>query len=116
MERIEHEQTIVTYNAYLERIVDSMMHFCEDLLESNYQDVSEVLPMIIDGMSWINEALEGYVNLGYVPAHLLNEFHQVIHGLHGALENKDYVLLYDLFEFEIIPLLKKLKIQTVETN
>lgn len=116
MQQAEYEQTVVTYNAYLERMADASRHFCEDLLDSNYQEISGVLPALIDGISWVNEVLEGLVTLGRVPGNQLLEFRQNINNLHEALENKDNVLLYDLLQFDVIPLFERLKIKPDEVN
>jgi hypothetical protein len=116
MEPAEYQQIVISYNGYLERMADAARNFCEDLQDSNYQEISGVLPVLIDGITWVNEALEGFVNIGRVPVDQLHEFRQIIHSLHEALENKDNVLLYDLLQFDVIPLFERLKIKAVEAN
>jgi hypothetical protein len=116
MDQVQYEQSINTYNAYLDRMMEAARHFCEDLLDSNYQEVSSVLPALIEGISWVNEALESFVNIGWASGERLQELRQMIHGLHEALENKDNVLLYDLLQFDAIPFFENAKISATETN
>ena len=41
-------------------------------------------------------------------------FQLVIEKLTEALENKDYVLLHDLFNYEMLPLLSKIKVAEIK--
>jgi hypothetical protein len=109
-------QVIVTYNQYLQRMSEAAGHFCEDLVASNYQEISGVLPALVEGLAWINEALEKFVKMSYIAEEDLTAFREFIHRLYDALENKDYVLLHDLCEFELEALLDSIYISETPVN
>ena len=110
MNQEELNQTITTYDHYLSRMSVAAEHFCEDLVASNYQEVSGVLPALVEGLAWINEALEQFVNLEYLAANDLEAYRNFITSLYESLQNKDYVLVHDLCEFELPPILEQISI------
>ncbi len=106
----ELQQIIESYNNYIERMIIAVRHFCEDLEETDYQEISPALPTIFDGIGWLLEAGEGLMNLEQLPAEKYRSFQELIKDLGGAMENQDYRLLHDIFEFELLTLLTELKI------
>ncbi len=106
----ELHQIIEGYNNYLERMIVAVQHFCEDLEESDYQEISPALPTIFDGIGWLVEAGEGLMNLEQLAAEKYHSFQELIKSLGEAMENQDYRLLHDIFEFELLSLLPELKI------
>jgi hypothetical protein len=116
MTQEELSQAIDIYDQYLQRMTEATVHFCEDLVESNYQEISGVLPAIVEGLAWINEALEKFLKLNYIAEEDLIAFREFIGKLYEALENKDYVLLHDLCEFELEPLLDSIYISETPIN
>jgi hypothetical protein len=112
----EMDQTIVTYNDYLDRMAVTVQHFCEDLTDANYQVLSPAIPAIIDGLGWLNEAVESFVKINVLEAEQHTTLQTLIKNLSEAMENKDYILMHDLFEFELQPLLGNLKVTNPEVN
>lgn len=107
----EEQQRIANdFNHYLDKMHDAVEHFCEDLAESNFSEVSMVLPSIVEGLGWINDALAGFAELGEIPSERCKSFQLIVEKLTDALENKDYLLLHDLFTYEMLPLLNELKV------
>ncbi len=116
MTQEELDQTIATYDGYLQRMSVAVGHFCEDLVVSNYQEISGVLPALVEGLAWINETMEKFVKLGYLGEEELTAFRGFLTNLYEALQNKDYVLVHDLCEFELLSLLGRISISGVQIN
>lgn len=110
MTDLEMQETISTYNSYLDRMAAAMRHFCEDLEESNFLEISPVITSIAEGLDWINSALESFVRLAKVSAEKFASFQGLLKNMYEALQNKDYVLLHDLLEYELIGLISELKV------
>jgi hypothetical protein len=106
----QHQQLITDFNHYLDKMHDAVVHFCEDLAESNFSEISMVLPSIVEGLGWINDALTGLSGLGEISMERQTSFQFIVGKLTEALENKDYLLLHDLFQYEMLPLLGGLKV------
>jgi len=112
----EYAQTIKTYNEYLERMHTAVGHICEDLQESDYQELSMTMPAVVEGLAWVYEAATEFVRLGKIEAAQYDSLKGLIGNLGDAMENHDYLLLHDLMEFELIPILENIKIKDGEVN
>jgi hypothetical protein len=116
MTKEEMDQTVVTYNDYLDRMAVTVQHFCEDLTDANYQLLSPAIPAIIEGLGWLNEAADSFVKIDVLEADQHKTLQTLIKNMGEAMENKDYILMHDLFEFELQPLLVNLKVTNPGLN
>lgn len=116
MNKEEMEQVILTYNNYLDRMETALQHFCEDILESEYKEMGPVILSVIDGLEWLTEAAENFSKLGKLDTNEYIALTTIIMNIKNSMENKDYVLMHDLVEFELIPLLGDLKIVAEKVN
>lgn len=66
-----------------------------------------LMPLIIDGMQWTVQALTLTQDV-YEKKIDLNELNQKLEEIVEAMENQDYILVGDLFEYEIIPILENI--------
>lgn len=112
----EFKQAIDTFNQYLDRMHTAVTHICEDLEDSDYQELNLTMPAVVEGLGWIYEAASGFVGLGKIEAEQFSLLESLISNLGEAMENQDYLLLHDLMEFELIPLFDGLKIKDGEIN
>ncbi len=106
----EYTQTVIAFNEYLERMLNAVEHICEDLQESDYQGLSPAMPAVLDGLAWIFEAMEGFINLGKIETEKYHTLQDIIKNMGEAFENKDHRLLHDLLEYELLPLIDSIKI------
>jgi hypothetical protein len=106
----EYNQTILAFNEYLGKMSSVVEHICEDFQESDYQETSPAMPAVVEGLAWIYEATEGFVNLGKIEVEKYQSLQSVIKNMGEAFENKDNVLLRDILEFELLPLLESMKL------
>lgn len=112
----EYAQTVDTYNKYLERMHTAVSHICEDLQETDYQDLSMTMPAVVEGLAWIYEAAAEFAGLGKIEAGQYTLLENLIKSLGEAMENQDFLLLHDLMEFELIPLLEGIKVKEGKIN
>lgn len=110
MTNAELEQTITIYNNYLDRMSGAVRHLSEDLGDAGNPEGKMVLPALIEGLEWLNEAIAGFVEFGKIETSKQETFQNLLKKMFEALENKDYPLLQDLCEFELGPFLEELKI------
>ncbi|WP_313892594.1 hypothetical protein [Psychrobacillus sp.] len=97
------KDTIQSFNEYLPRVVAGSHDIAESLRSDN---VAVALPMILDfseGMSWLVEAIELF-KINEVDANLhIDRIHEFLNEINAGLEMQDYVLVADMFEYEIAP-------------
>jgi len=101
---------IKTYNNYLDRMQETIKHLCLNFEENSLQEFKLVLPAVVEGLAWLNEAVINFVRVGKIAEDQYRTFQQLMADITEALANKDYILLHDLFEYELKALLTALKI------
>jgi len=112
----EFKQAVETFNQYLERMSAAVAHICEDLADSDYQELNLAMPAVVEGLAWVFEAASEFVGLGKIEAGQYGLLEGLISNLGEAMENQDYLLLHDLMEFELGPLLEGLKVTDGKIN
>lgn len=111
----EFNQTMETYNEYLTKMAIAVKHFCEDLQETDFQEMGMTMPAIVEGLEWIYDAAGSFNDLGKINQVNYSNYEMIVKNLSEALENKDLSLLHDLMEYELLPVLEELRL-TVESN
>lgn len=103
------EQVIVdTFDSlrdYIPRLTRTAENMAETLQSGNHQEAIHQLPAFFEGVEWVVQALNGLSKNGYyidVKTSLLNEY---LIETEKAIRNQDVILLADLLEYEIVPIL-----------
>lgn len=96
-------ETVQSYNEYLPRVVAGSQEIADNLRSDN---VAVALTMILDfseGMSWLVEAIDLF-KINEVNVELqIDKIHEFLNEINAGLEMQDYVLVADMFEYEIAP-------------
>lgn len=105
-EKFEALKTAVEY-------IDNLKNGIGDLVvyinQDNYQSGITLVPQIVDGIDWLVQviSLTNDLHKGKVCVGNINEnLEQIIE----AIENEDYTLIGDLFNYEILPILEDIQI------
>lgn len=100
-------ETIGSIIEYLPNLLEGCKVMIQDFQTGNEAAALDRLPLVLEGLQWVLDAIVGIKNNG----HVLNcdEGILTVHlqEMAGALEIADYVLLADLFEYEIVPILEQ---------
>ncbi|MEK5483885.1 MULTISPECIES: hypothetical protein [unclassified Viridibacillus] len=95
--------TIQSFNKYLPRVAKGSQDIAENLRSDQ---IAIALKMILDfseGMSWLLEASELFkVNNVKVDVQI-EKVQEFLQEINAGLEMQDYVLVADMFEYEISP-------------
>ncbi|TCT20445.1 hypothetical protein EDD68_1138 [Melghiribacillus thermohalophilus] len=100
-------ETQESFYIYIERVARGAMNIAEKIRE---EQVGEAMNMIADfseGVMWISQVIELMKNQNYkidIDPTKLNEF---LSEINEGLEREDYVIVADLFEYEIHPFFKQ---------
>lgn len=101
------EETLESLNEYLPKLIEGCKEVSRDLQTGNEAAALDKLPLVLEGLEWVTEAIGGIKNNGRsinVDEKALIPF---LLDMEGALEIGDYVLVADLFEYEIAPILEQ---------
>ncbi len=90
---------------YIDNLVEGMMQCVKCLSDSNLKEGYELIVTITEGLQWVYEVVELTKPI-LTEAIEEIELNERLNELVEALENEDLMLISDLYEYEIIPLLK----------
>lgn len=101
----EKNEALKTADKYMDNLKKGIQSLVEKFQGGMENDALNLLPLVIDGLQWMAQAvtLTKDVQKGEIN---LFKFNSKLKEVVEAIENEDYILVGDLFEYEIIPILE----------
>ena len=110
MTKQELEQTLLTYNDYLDKVLGVILHVCDDLRENEFEPLKLVMPALIEGLGWIYESAEELIKCGSIDQSAFRNFVVLIPKMAGMMEQNDLLQVHAILRYELPAVLIKLKI------
>ena len=101
------KETLESCLDYLPKLIRAVSEIPEMLQSGNEAAGIRLLPPVFDGLQWVMEAIQGMQRNGFLREVDLGSLAKHFKELESALEIRDYVLIADLFEYEIEPVLEE---------
>lgn len=105
-------EALITANEYLDTLNIGIQNAVKYFQEEDEEEACTLIPQIADGIDWLNKVIsltEG-VHKGKVS---LEDINGKLSDIVEALQNEDYILVGDLFAYEVLPILEKAKQEIV---
>jgi hypothetical protein len=99
-------ETLESLKEYIPKMVIGCQSTVENLQGGNEAVALQLLPAIIEGFEWILQAISGLQDNGQLLDIELSNLSQHFQEMLNALEIGDYVLLADLLDYEIVPVME----------
>lgn len=99
-------ETLETCEEYVPRLITATKDIAYHLQSGNEAAGIGLLEPVFEGIGWVIDAVHGIQQNRYPLDIQVTEMQEVLKSLEEALEMRDYVLMADLFEYEIAPLLE----------
>lgn len=99
------KETLDSCREYIPRLLAAVYAVARDMQSGNEAEGIRLMPEIFDGLQWVIAAVRGMQQNGFPLEIDLAELSRCFEQLEKALAIKDYVLLADIFEYEIGPVL-----------
>lgn len=99
------EEVIESYNMYLEKLIFGCDKIVELLNEERIEEALNSIANFSEGIMWMIEVKQHLINQDIVVDFNQNKIMSYFKEINEGLELKDYVLVSDLLEYEIIPFL-----------
>ncbi|MEY7998805.1 hypothetical protein AB8U03_01110 [Clostridium sp. Mt-5] len=105
----EKNEALKTADEYMDNLKSGISSAVEKFQSGEENSALQIIPLVIDGLQWIVQVvtLTKDIQKGEID---LFEFNKKLNEVVEAIENEDYVLIGDLFEYEIIPSLENMHI------
>lgn len=96
-------ETMQSFNQYIHNIISGCDDVSELLRTNSAKEALALILQFSEGLDWIVEINEKLTNLGYENDIQVTALHQFLEAINDGLEQQDYYLVADLFEYEIKP-------------
>ena len=99
----EINEVVESYNEYIKNIAPGSLQIAEHLRKDEIQEAFQMILQFSEGMSWLVQAND-LLNQNDVKVTLeVEQIHEFLNEINSGLEIQDYVLVADMFEYEIAP-------------
>jgi hypothetical protein len=103
------DEILEDYNNYLERVPKGTIQIAEQLREDNMQEAFSAIKDFSEGVLWLSHA-SGFLKLNGAQAELdILKIQEFLVQVNEGLEKQDYVLVADMFEYEIAPFFEEVE-------
>lgn len=99
-------ETLESCEEYIPKLISATSNIAFHLQSGNEAKGTELLEPVYEGIRWVIDAVNGIQLNGYPMDIDVSEMKEILVSMEEALEMRDYVLLADLFEYEMTPMLE----------
>lgn len=96
-------ETIESYNMYVEKVPVGAEYIANSLREDNVKEALRAIKDFSEGVLWLSEASELLKSNGVTANLNIEKIQEFLIEINNGLELQDYVLVADMFEYEIAP-------------
>lgn len=104
-------ETLKTANEYMNNLISGVKYSVELLYGGNETEGFSMIPSICEGIQWITQVL---VLTGNRNKDLVDILFEKLEEIVESFENKDYILVADLLNYELLQVLKEIKMDIEE--
>lgn len=96
-------EVVESYNAYIQNVAPGSLQIAEHLRKDEVQEALQMILQFSEGMGWLVQASD-LLSQNNVKVNLqVEKIHEFLNEINTGLEIQDYVLVADMFEYEIAP-------------
>ena len=106
MKQLLHD-TVESCQKYMPKLIKAIEEVSCQLHSSNESKALARLPQIFEGLQWVLDAIQEIQKFYNILEVNVEDLTVILKELEQAIKSRDYVLMADLFEYEIKPVLKK---------
>lgn len=103
------DEVILSYNNYLSNIPTGLKNLIEYFRNEQIEQALEQISFFSEGVSWLLEVKDKLEKQNIFVDLEINKIIEFFDEINDGLKNKDYLLVADLFEYEILPFFKECK-------
>lgn len=109
-------ETIQSFNEYLPRVSTGSQEIAENLRSDQLAPALKMILEFSEGMSWLVEASELFKANDVDVTVQIEKIQEFLEEINTGLEMQDYVLVADMFEYEIAPFFEEATLIEVQSN
>lgn len=109
-------ETVTSYNIYLNKIIDGCNSIVNKIKTEHFTEALQLILQFSEGVEWLAEVNEKLTHFGYQNQMSMEKNHEFLEQINSGLEIQDFILIADIFEYEIKPFFENCKPYEVPSN
>ncbi|GAX88905.1 hypothetical protein [Effusibacillus lacus] len=103
------EETLQSCQEYIPRLIEAHEQLATYFQGNEEAKGLDLFQLYIEGIDWLQQSVRGIQNLDHskIPGIQVDEVNPKLIEIEEALQNRDYVLMGDLLDYEITPILEQ---------
>lgn len=102
-------ETIESYNMYIEKVPAGAEYIANSLREDNVNVALQAIKDFSEGILWLSEVSQLLKSNGVTANLNIEKIQEFLIEINNGLEKQDYVVVADMFEYEIAPFFSELE-------
>lgn len=98
---IDLQEVVASYKNYIQNLPEGANYIAEQLAEGKHDEGLVAIQDFSEGMLWLIEVKPLLEEHGVMIALPINQIQEFLVEINGGIAKKDWVLVADLFEYEI---------------
>ncbi|MFC9541771.1 hypothetical protein ACFTQ7_18100 [Lysinibacillus sp. NPDC056959] len=108
--------TMESYNQYIDVVFTETEKIVKSLRDGNIQVAIKNILDFSEGVDWMAQVNEKLAILGYENSLYIKKIHEFLEEINSGLEIQDFLLVADIFEYEIKPFFERVKPYEIPAN
>lgn len=96
-------EVIESYNNYIVKVPKGAIYLANCFREDKLQEALSAVTDFSEGVIWLSDVADLLNKSNYFVELNIEQIHEFLIEINEALEKQDYILVADLFEYEISP-------------
>ncbi|KGM92776.1 hypothetical protein Z968_13205 [Clostridium novyi A str. 4552] len=101
----EKIEALVTANEYLNNLEEGIHQVVEAFQQEDENKGCSLIPLVADGIKWVVDVINLTRDVQKENIDI-SEIDEKLEEVVEAIENEDYILVGDLFEYEVLPIIQ----------
>ncbi|WP_042471099.1 hypothetical protein [Bacillus ndiopicus] len=102
-------ETMESYNNYIINVKEGALKIADKLRTEDIKGALTLISDFSEGSIWLVDVNKKLMDLGYLVKLEMNVIQEFLIEINEGLENQDYILVADIFEYEISPFFDQLE-------
>lgn len=99
----EITEVVESYNSYIQNIAPGSLQIAAHLRSDEVQEALQLILQFSEGMGWLVQATDLLKQNDVTVTLQVEQIHEFLNEINDGLQIQDYVLVADMFEYEIAP-------------
>lgn len=106
-------ETMDSYNHYIKKVIEGSLQIADKLRGEELKEALTLIGDFSEGTLWLTDVNQKLNELGYSVKLDMENIQTYLIEINDGLQKQDYVLVADMFEYEILPFFEQLELYKV---